>query len=68
MCGLVFIDAKDDEKKFLSREINDEDMEKLKKLISVVYGKIINLDFPDVSYYPKSYKGIHQFIEDLIAE
>ena len=40
----------------------------LEKLIEVVYNKIINLDFPDVTKYSKDTKGIKQFEEDLIEE
>jgi len=63
---LLFLDSK--ESQSLRREIADSDVEKLKKLIQVVYNKIISLDFPDVSQYPKSFKGILEFVQDLIAE
>ena len=66
--GLLFIDAKDNENKSLSREITEGDIENLKKLIAVVYNKIINLDYPDVSKYPKTFKGIMEFIKDLVNE
>jgi DNA helicase II / ATP-dependent DNA helicase PcrA len=39
---------------------------KIKKLIEVVYSKIINLDFPDITKYPESEEGIDQFIDDLV--
>ena len=42
--------------------------EALKKLIQVVYKKIMNLDFPDVSRYPQNLKGIYGFVEDLVEE
>jgi DNA helicase-2/ATP-dependent DNA helicase PcrA len=43
-----------------------EKTEKLKKLINIVYKKIISLDFPDISKYSKDLKGIKEFEEDLI--
>ena len=46
--------------------INKEKTEKLKQLIEIVYKKIINLDFPDISKYSKDLKGIKQFEEDLL--
>lgn len=45
-----------------------EDVAKLKKLIGIVYKKIVNLDFPDTSKYSKDYKGIIAFEQDLLNE
>ena len=44
-----------------------EEIERLKKLAQVVYGCIVNLDFPDVSHYEQDFSGRLQFEEDLIA-
>lgn len=52
----------------LSFDMLEIDTERMKKLIEVVYGKIISLDFPDVSEYSKDLKGVLQFEEDLLAE
>ena len=52
----------------LELDINDGEVERTKKLISVVFKKIINLDFPDTDNYEKSYKGIIAFEDDLINE
>lgn len=41
-------------------------VERLTKLIGVVYNKIINLDFPDISKYSKDLSGILKFEEDLL--
>lgn len=43
-----------------------EEIDDLKNLVQIVYKKIINLDLPDTSKYEKSYKGIQDFINDLI--
>ncbi|MFN7160118.1 MAG: UvrD-helicase domain-containing protein [Candidatus Gracilibacteria bacterium] len=51
----------------LEWSISDEEVEKMKKLIQVVYEKIMNLDFPDVSGYEKNMKGITKFMEDLLG-
>ena len=40
---------------------------RLKKLIEVVYERIISLDFPDVSQYAQNLRGIEEFIASLIA-
>jgi DNA helicase II / ATP-dependent DNA helicase PcrA len=47
--------------------ITDEKTERLEKLISIVYKKIKNLDFPDISKYSKDLKGIKEFEEDLLT-
>lgn len=51
----------------LSHTITEEEVERLKKLIVIVYNKIKTLDFPDVSEYSPDIKGIEQFEEDLLA-
>jgi DNA helicase-2/ATP-dependent DNA helicase PcrA len=47
-------------------DANDEEIERTKKLISAVYRKIVTLDFPDITPYGTTYKGLLQFEEDLI--
>jgi hypothetical protein len=39
----------------------------MKSLIEVVYKKIINLDFPDISKYSSDLKGVQEFKEDLLS-
>jgi DNA helicase-2/ATP-dependent DNA helicase PcrA len=59
-----------EEEKFteLVLDIVDVEIERTKKLIEVVYNKIINLEItPDISKYGESYKGLLEFEEDLIA-
>jgi DNA helicase II / ATP-dependent DNA helicase PcrA len=60
-------DAEDSGNVLLNLELTgDEKIEKLNKLINIVWNKIMNLDFPDVSDYPKDIKGIYMFIDDLL--
>ena len=47
--------------------ITEEKTERLKNLVSIVYKKIKNLDFPDISKYSKDLNGIKDFEEDLLA-
>jgi DNA helicase-2/ATP-dependent DNA helicase PcrA len=51
----------------LEKEITDEEVEQLTELISVVYDHITNLNFPDVSDYDETAKGVRNFIDDLLA-
>ncbi len=51
----------------LPLEINGDEVVRLRKLIEVVYRKIINLDFPDVSTYSLDMKGCMEFEDDLLS-
>jgi DNA helicase-2/ATP-dependent DNA helicase PcrA len=48
-------------------QISGDEYSRFQKLVSVVYDKIINLDFPDTSTYELSRKGVEQFEEDLLS-
>ncbi len=54
------------------KNLNDEDMgdeyDRLKRLVCIVYDKIMNLDFPDVTAYDPSLKGIRAFEDWLLNE
>lgn len=50
----------------LPLDINEAEIERTKKLIKVVYRKIVTLDFPDTSVYPETLEGVIQFENDLI--
>ncbi len=50
----------------LALPITDADVERLTRLIAAVYKKIMALDFPDISKYPKTMDGITAFEEDLL--
>ncbi len=52
---------------YLNYDEEKEALEKMRKLIKVVYEKIQKLDFPDISKYSQSMKGILDFEEDLIS-
>lgn len=45
----------------------DEEVKKLERLIEVVYDKIVNLEFPDVTPYKSLHDGTDIFIEDLLG-
>jgi len=47
--------------------IEAADVERTKKLIAIVYKKIISLDFPDITKYPPTVKGIVEFEDDLLS-
>lgn len=50
----------------LALEFDEEELKRLKKLLTAVWTRIKNLDFPEVSAYPKNLSGIKQFEDDLI--
>ena len=45
---------------------DNEDLTRTKQLIEAIWTHIHDLNFPDVSHYPKTLKGIEQFEQDLI--
>jgi len=65
---LDFVEPKKENGQIVTLEANitEEKTERLKKLISIVYKKIVSLDFPDISKYSKDLKGEKEFEEDLI--
>jgi hypothetical protein len=65
---LDFVEPKRENGKIITLEtdITKEKAERLEKLISIVYKKIISLDFPDISKYSPDLKGIKEFEEDLL--
>jgi DNA helicase-2/ATP-dependent DNA helicase PcrA len=64
---LEFLTPVDDKIKILPLEITEEDTERMKKLIVVVYKRIMALDFPDVSMYPKTMEGVEGFVGELVG-
>lgn len=50
----------------LEESFTHEDLERFSRLVKAVWHCIINLDFPDVSEYDASYKGIIAFEDALI--
>jgi DNA helicase-2/ATP-dependent DNA helicase PcrA len=67
---LVFVEPnKDGELTTLTLELDDEtELARLKKLIAVVWQKIMALDFPDISQFEKTEKGITEFEDWLIGQ
>ncbi len=51
----------------LSMNIDKEKFERVKRLVDIVYNKIMNLDFPDTSAFSKDYNGNIEFEEWLLA-
>lgn len=51
----------------LELRFNDSEIERFVRLIGAVWTCITRLNFPDVSSYPKTLKGIQQFEEDLLS-
>ena len=50
----------------LEDSFSREELDDFRKLIEVIYQKIITLDLPDTSNYSPDIKGIKQFEEDLL--
>jgi DNA helicase-2/ATP-dependent DNA helicase PcrA len=65
---LEFLEPKNGKIIELPLEIQAEDVERTRKLIEVVYKKIMTLDFPDVSGYSKDVKGVEEFEEDMVFD
>jgi DNA helicase-2/ATP-dependent DNA helicase PcrA len=65
--GIDFIKSQDGELVKLEMEISEEEVEKMKALIEIVYEKIMNLDFPDISKYSSDLKGVEEFKDDLLS-
>lgn len=64
---MIYLEAED--KNSLSRiyQPSPEEITRLEALIGVVWGKIMDLDFPDTNGYTKNYEGIQQFEDDLLS-
>lgn len=66
---LEFIQPDDDGEVIeLSCDITDADMTNLKKMVEIVYEKIVKLDFPTVDRYEMNMKGILEFQKDLLMK
>ena len=65
---LFFVEKNRDEDRFhrITEYIQQGEIERTKKLIIAVMGKIHTLDFPDISKYPKTLEWIRMFEEDLL--
>jgi len=66
---LIFVEPnKDDEIVELSIDFTQEEIDRTKKLIQVVWNHVINLNLPDISEYSKNLKGIKAFEDKLLEE
>lgn len=65
---LEFVEPKEGSVITLKKDITKKDVDRLRELIQVVYKHITNLNFPDVSEYDETAKGVRTFISDLLAE
>jgi hypothetical protein len=61
--GLFFVE--DIKSSMLMLDTQEEEVEDMKKLLGAVYKKIKSTDFPDISSYEKSFKGVLEFEKDL---
>ena len=59
-------DSKTGQVLMLELEIETEEVDRLQRLIEVVYSKIVHLEFPDVSEFSPDLKGIIQFEDWLL--
>jgi hypothetical protein len=64
---LEFVEPQNDKLCELDLVFDKEKVERLVKLIGIVYRKIMTLDLPDVSKYKPDLSGIIEFEEDLLA-
>jgi hypothetical protein len=63
---LHFVEPVDGEIETLEIAYDDKELEDFKKLLEVIWEKIQNLDFPDVSAYEKNLRGSLEFERDLL--
>ena len=50
----------------LDLTITDQDIDYIARLVQIIYHKILNLDFPDISIYKDNNKNTNDFIQDLL--
>jgi len=63
---MIFVEADNQKQMHLALEPTSDELDRLSKLINVVWDHVIRLDFPDVGKYPKDIDGITAFEDDLI--
>ncbi len=63
---LEFLDPSETRFVDLSLDTTGEDMDRFEKLVSLVYQKIKNLDFPDTTKYSRDLAGCIAFEEDIV--
>lgn len=65
---MLYVEAEKPTQIALGYTPNADDLARLKKLVSVVWQHIMQLNFPDTSQYNPGLKGIQQFEDDLLDE
>ncbi|PSO45700.1 MAG: hypothetical protein BRC22_00630, partial [Parcubacteria group bacterium QH_9_35_7] len=65
---LEFLEPEDEKIKEMSLQIDQKEVDRLSRLAQIVFKKVQNLNFPDISKYSDNIKGIKAFEEDLLEE
>jgi RecB family exonuclease len=65
---MVYVESDDRRYLELSYQPDSDEVERLEKLIDIVWHHIKTYELPDTSHYDQSMEGIEQFIADLLAE
>jgi len=67
----IFVEPENENEGYSIKErqidFTEEEFERTKKLINIIFNKIKNLDFVNVDKYGKTMKGIVEFEEDLLS-
>lgn len=63
---MIYVEAEDPKTLILALEPDQEALDRLQKLIAVVWKHIMDLNFPDTSHYPQTMAGINAFQADLL--
>ncbi|MBP7806908.1 ATP-dependent helicase [Candidatus Saccharibacteria bacterium] len=64
---MLYVEAETPKAMQLDLQPSDEELDKLQKLITIVWQRVQDLDFPDVSKYSEDIEGIIEFENDLIS-
>ena len=62
---MLYVEAETPKAMQLDLQPTSQELDELQLLIAIVWQRVQNLDFPDVSKYPEDIEGIMQFEKDL---